>query len=354
MLETPSMPPAVRRVVRYALSCGVAAAFAAAENAGWAQGTAAVATGPRCALTGTPAPSSDVDIHDSATGGRAIAHFSGAEIPVTESDFASDARARRTSIATGDGRGNFHLTGFVDSDKIPVFTTTRVSVVPDHVWIGQGRRVAVVGSDSDRLKIALRLTSPVDQTFSASASCGALGLTPATPPGWNVPGSARGYVVRAASVELFDTAGADRNVVTTLHRADGAPGILLWSTERRDAWVHVELHAEVLIDAWARARDLEALPEGETMDQLANAVSKRSSQHLALAGQPRVVRTTRQIPLRSKATDAAASIGWIEPDTDTYVIDTIAGWTSVLPRSLNVVPSGEGQFWVKASDLGGS
>ena len=44
----------------------------------------------------------------------------------------------------------------------------------------------------------------------------------------------------------------------TGRRADTAPGILLSSTERREDWVRVEYHGEVVIDAWARARDLQA------------------------------------------------------------------------------------------------
>lgn len=316
--------------------------------------SAPAASGPRCVLTGTTAPSTDVEIHDAISGGRAIAHFAGAEIPISESDFPSDASVRRAAIATGDGRGNFHINGFVESAKLPVYTASRVPVFHDHLWIGEGQRVSVVGSDADRLRVVHKVISPIDQTFSATSACSLFTLSFTPSPGWNVPGEARGYVVKKSSIELFDGAAADRNLVTSLHRADGVPGILMWSTERRDDWVHVEYHGEILIDAWARARDLEALDRGETMDQLAGPVYKHSSQRLALAGTPRVVRTTRQISLRIKASDSGPVIGWIEPDTDTYVIDIVAGWASVMPRSLNVVPSGDGQFWVKASDLPGS
>lgn len=347
------MPPVFRRVAPTVLSCALTAGICASPIPARAQATT-VATGPRCALTGTTSPSTDVEIHDLATGGRAIAHFAGAEIPIAESDFPGDASAERTRVTTGNGRGNFHVAGFVDSAKIPVYTSARVTVSHDHLWIGEGRQVTVLGSAGDRLRVSLRMTTPIDQTFSANAPCSSLSLAVTPPPGWNVPGSARGYVVKAGSIDLFDSSLADKSLVTSLRRADSAPGILLWSTERRDSWVHVEFHGEVLIDAWARSRDLEALEEGETMDQIANPIVKRSSQHLALAGQPRVVRTTRQIPLRAKASDGATPIGWIEPDTDTYVIDTVAGWSSVLPRSLNVVPSGDAHFWVKASDLPGS
>jgi hypothetical protein len=34
------------------------------------------------------------------------------------------------------------------------------------------------------------------------------------------------------------------------------------------------------------------------------------------------------------------------------VLDLVAGWASVMPKTLNVVPGPDGQFWVKAADLG--
>ena len=54
--------------------------------------------------------------------------------------------------------------------------------------------------------------------------------------------------------------------------------------------------------------------------------------------------------MRDAASDKGNVIGKIEPGTETYVLDTVAGWTSVLPKALNVMPYGEGQFWVKAGD----
>jgi hypothetical protein len=34
------------------------------------------------------------------------------------------------------------------------------------------------------------------------------------------------------------------------------------------------------------------------------------------------------------------------------VMDTVAGWAKVLPKSLHVLPAGEQSFWVKSADLG--
>ena len=53
-----------------------------------------------------------------------------------------------------------------------------------------------------------------------------------------------------------------------------------------------------------------------------------------------------------KAGDSNPVVGRIEANTETYVLDIVAGWASVLPKSLNVTPHGDYQFWVKASELG--
>jgi hypothetical protein len=113
----------------------------------------------------------------------------------------------------------------------------------------------------------------------------------------------------------------------------------------------VEYHGDVEIRGWALARQLKALPRGETMDIQHGPVSKRQPPQLALASKPELIKTTAEVPIRSGAGDDKPVIGRIESGTETYVLDTVAGWASVLPKSLNVAPYGDHQFWVKASDL---
>jgi hypothetical protein len=67
---------------------------------------------------------------------------------------------------------------------------------------------------------------------------------------------------------------------------------------------------------------------------------------------PRMVKTTRELPLRVAARDADPPIGVIEPETEVFVMDTVAGWANVLPKSLHVLPVDNLSFWVKSSDLG--
>jgi hypothetical protein len=88
------------------------------------------------------------------------------------------------------------------------------------------------------------------------------------------------------------------------------------------------------------------------MDQVASLPPQRGTPRLALPGNPRVVRALREVPVRGTAKDGAPIVGVIEPDAEAYVIDVMAGWVSVLPKALDVVPPDGGTFWVKKTELG--
>ena len=87
------------------------------------------------------------------------------------------------------------------------------------------------------------------------------------------------------------------------------------------------------------------------MDQLASQPSVRNPARLALPTSPRLVRAPREIPLRAVARDSEP-IGAIEAGAETYVLDVVAGWASVLPKALDVMPLENGRFWVKKEELG--
>jgi hypothetical protein len=128
--------------------------------------------------------------------------------------------------------------------------------------------------------------------------------------------------------------------------------VRFFSTEQRGGFVHVQYQDDVSIDAWAKASDLTPLARGETSDLPPSSYSMSTPPQLQLPQSPRVVKTTRELPLRLAAKDAAAPVGVIEADTEVYVMDTVAGWANVLPKSLHVLPAGELSFWVKSAELG--
>jgi hypothetical protein len=303
-----------------------------------------------CTIQGDAQMPKDLEIYDAAQSGRAIARFSGgtSALAVTELPAGSSGQAR---IESGTGAGSFRIAGFIEAAKIPLFTGRQVAVKAGHLWIGKHRKVTLLGASGSNLRVKKSLSEPISQSFTATAACSAFTLEERTPPTWQVPGHARGYVVKKEQVELFDDA-VSGGLVTVLKRSAGSEGVLLWSSERKGGWVRVEYHGEIVLDAWARASDLQALPPGETMDEVKRPATRRNPPQLALAEQPQLVKTTKDVPLRDAAGEGGKVIGKIEPGTETYVLDTVAGWASVLPKSLHVLPVSDGQFWVKASELG--
>ncbi len=108
-----------------------------------------------------------------------------------------------------------------------MYTDVAIPVVSGHLYLGAKRKVKVIAASKGRLKVQQSLKTPIQQTFTTWASCSALTLTTTTPPGWNVPGHARGYVVKKDQITLYDDWHPDRSEVTALNRAPGSNGILL-------------------------------------------------------------------------------------------------------------------------------
>ncbi len=305
--------------------------------------------GAACAFEGTATLPPDLFIEDLPARGKVIGRFTGGQTALRVSAFPPSGTLGRARIATGTGTGSFRLVGYAQADRIPLFTNQPLPIVPGHLWIGDRREVRAVGSQGDRLEVELRLTDPFRQNFRTTTSCAALSLASGTPAGWDVPGDARGYVVAADQMELYDQPGPDRALVTVLSFANGT---LLWSRESQDGFVHVEYHGGIVIDAWAKERHLRALPPGETRDTATPPQRQPGTPQLRMDDIPREIVTRKEVALRSGAAESAPVIGAIEPNTRTYVLDVVAGWASVLPHSLHVAPPDQGQFWASATELG--
>jgi hypothetical protein len=318
-----------------------APAQAHAESAGASQ------TFVPCGITGRSTLPLNTPLKDAE--GRAIARFSGGETTLTVSGFTLKTAAR-ARVETGNGRGGFRVKGFIDTAALPLFTKQEVSVTKTFLRVGKERQVTVVGTSGTELRIERVSSSPAKVTLAAFTPCSNLKLTPGTPPGWSPPGFARGYMLKKDSLDLFSA--PQGTSVGTLYKTPGADALLFFSNEQSGGMIHVEYHADIIVDAWARAVDLTALPAGETMDQVASLPSQRGTPRLALPGNPRVVRALREVPVRGAAKDGTPIVGVIEPDAEAYVIDIMAGWVSVMPKALDVVPPEGGAFWVKKTELG--
>jgi hypothetical protein len=314
-------------------------------------GTAQADTSTTCKVSGTAVMPANVTIYDKAENGTAIARFTGAESKIVASDFFSGS-GQRVKVKTGTGIGSVRVEGWIDASKLPLYAGKDIAVSANHIWIAKHQNVKAVSTSGGKLKIKKTPRSPFAQSFTASTACSNLTLRGGTPPGWTPPGHSRAYVAKR-DVELYDGTGADKSSVASLTPDSSSNGILFFSRESRDGYVRIEHRSEMLIDAWAKKSALEALPEGETMDQAAGSTLVRGSPTLKLGSTATVVKTTKEVVLRASAGDSGDVIGAVESDTEVYVLDIVAGWASVLPKSLNVAPpASDGQFWARAKDIG--
>lgn len=309
-------------------------------------------TGRACIVKGKTFMPRNLTIYDAPTGGNAIGKFTGAKVELVAYDFPKSAGGRAAvQTGTGTGSGNFRIEGWAEASKLPLYTKGTIPVVRGHVWMGAKQDVSFVAAKKDRMKVKQQVKWPMGQTYKAWAACTSLTMTPGTPPGWNVPGKARGYVVKKDSIELFDTYQRDRTAVATIFNTS-EEGVLMWSTEpARGGFVHVVHHGQVVLDGWARFRDLKRLPWGETMDQQTRAKRRyRSGPKLAVQGDTKKVKASKEVAIRTEPKDSAPMVGVIEVDAEVLVLDIVVGFASVLPVGLNVAP--ENHFWVDAKELG--
>ena len=317
-------------------------------------GTAHAEPGPlrappvQCSLHGRPVMPANVLIVDAL--GQSIARFSGAATPLVASDFPNDAQGK-VRIETGFGASSFRIRGFIEPSQVPLFTATNVTVNPAHVWIAANRAVTLLGAAPGRLRVEKKLSAPFQQIFTGAGECSAFSLEAGTPLAVSPRADSRGYELRREALDLYGAPSLEA-LITTLRRSPYMDAVLLLGSERKGSFVHVFYQGDIVVDAWVRTSDLVPLPNGETMDQLAPSVSQHGAPQLTFPGQPRLVRPSKDVALRRAAKDSDAVIGVIEPGAETYVLDQVAGWASVVPKSLNVLPAPDGQFWAKSSDLG--
>lgn len=303
---------------------------------------------PSCGQRGRVPFDKDTTLSDAS--GRKLLRFSGGESAVTLLGPPAEG-SDLAHIETGTGRGSFRVQGFVKASELRLYAAQQLPVVSGHVWLAAGTRVVAAGTSGGKVRVEKRLSAPFEQVLAASVDCSALGFTQATPPAPPMTDATRVFLMKEAQLELFDSVPPTTAPLLTLVRAPTVDHARFFSREQRGGFVHVQYQGEIVVDAWAKAGDLQALPRGETSDVPAGSYLLSSAPELQLAQLPRVVKTTRELPLRLAPKDSEPAIGVIETDTEAYVMDVVAGWTKVLPKSLHVLPYGDQSFWVKSSDL---
>ena len=307
-------------------------------------------TGPACSLQGTEPVGKGLPIFDAPSGGRVIGSFSGTFVPLRLSDFPADPSTGRARISTslGSAPGSVRLDGWVATATIPVYTARDLSVMGGHVWISTAQKIKLVQAASGSLTGEITILGTSGQAARATGSCDAFTLQRGTPSAMEVPGNGRGYLMKTSSLDLFDEANG--SAVFALKMSEGS-GQLFWSTESRAGFAHLRSRSDLTLDAWARLRDLEPLKKGEMMDQFIPPTSAINGAQLALDPPPRVVAATREIPIRIKRDAKDAPVGAIEIGAEVYVLETITGWSNILPKSLALTPPDDGGFWIPSSEV---
>jgi hypothetical protein len=307
-------------------------------------------SGPDCVVRGKGIVEKGVQIFSSKDGGVAIAGFATQEVTVELADFPADPLIGRAKIKTGKGSGSVRIEGWVDPTKIPLSTRTDAAVVEGHVWIGKGEPVRLRGALPGKLSVESTVTAS-QQKLRAKATCSAFAVGRSAGGDHETPATAKRWVLRERTLDLFDDAGGA--VVFTLEVPSAESGLLLWSTEQRGPFVHVQHGGQIIVDAWAKASELKAFPKGEMLDELAGgSLVSMTPAKLKVDGSIKELKVSKEVPLRLAANESAKAIGALEEGAEVVVIDTVAGWARVFPKGLEIIPPDGKDFWAKSADLG--
>ncbi len=336
-----------------AASAGVAlASQALAEPPTAPPPSAGTGSGAACKLSGLAEPPRNLVVYDAPSGGRPIARLTGGAVRLVVSNLPTNPTAERASLVV-DPEG-FRITGYADIARLPLYASKPVEVFASHLWLGPSQPLTALAASTGRVQVRAAVTSSIQQTFTTWASCADLSLDAlppvrsASPPGVPAP---RGYVAKPETIDLFAAPG-DGAPFGALTRSGWSDGIVFHSSEAKKGFVRVHYDADIVVDAWARAQDLKVVPPGELVDQLAPPAQRtlRSSQ-LKLTTEPAILRTKSELPVRLGAQKTAPVVGAVQPDTELYLIDRVAEWARVLPKSLLLTaPEGE-PYWALAADL---
>lgn len=306
-------------------------------------------SGVDCVSVGKGVIEKGVSIWSERASGIAVAGFTTQPVDVEVWDFPADA-AGRARIKTGRAGGSLRIEGFVDAAKVPLSAKNDLVVVSDHIWIARGQPLKLKGASPGKIQVESTF-GPLDQKLKSKTSCSsvAIGRVAADEP--ELPQSAKKFVLKSSSLDLYDAAGG--STIFTLDVATPETGILLFSTEPSGAYTHVRHLGGAVIDAWAKTSDLKPFPKGEMLDSLAGpGAITVSPAKLKVEGATKEVVAPKDVPLRLSASDSAKVIGVIEDGATVIVIDTMAGWSRVFPKWLEIIPPDGKDFWAKASDLG--
>lgn len=341
------------RVSRFLLSTvGLLGLALPADPARVAQAADPEGSGADCVVKGRGVVDKTVSIFSDRTGGAAVAAFATQEVSLEVYDFPASPTGR-ARVRTGKGFASLRIEGFIDASKVPLSARTDLPLAPDHVWLGKGQAVHLEGAAKGVLAVGTTLPA-TQQKLHAKAACSALAVGNVLGDDLGPPESAKKWLLKSTTLDLFgDSSAGGSTVVFTLTVPFAESGILLYSTEAQGLYQHVRHWGPIVIDAWAKTSDLKALPKGEMLDELAGpgAITVNPAK-LKVEGGVKELKAPKSVAVRLAANDASKSIGTLEDGAEVIVLDTVAGWSRIYPKALELLPPEGKDFWVKSADLG--
>ncbi len=280
--------------------------------------------------------------------GHPLARFGGQQVRMTASNLPKQARGLVT-VRIG-GSKDFQLDGFLRGTSLPLYTSRRLAVREGHVWLEAERPVRFAGVASDKLRVTYS-TKEFRDPITLSAPCDGLKMN-STPTGVEpyVSPAGTGYVLQSDRLRLFADPTAKAPLIDL---GRGGPGALFfWSQGEQGTRHHVTRTRDLIFDGWVASDELQALPPGEMADEAPSSPVENPSSRFAAPKDATLVRALRTVEVRGRANVRAPVLGRLLPGSESYVVDIVAGWASVLPRSMAIVPTEGNQFWVRAEELG--
>lgn len=301
-----------------------------------------------CVLRGSSPIAKGTQLFDAPSGGRPIATFTGASVPMQMTQIPSDPANGRAKLATSTGSGALRLDGYVQASAIPVFTTRDAPVMAGNIWIADAQRVRLVYANPSSIGVEMTLAGSRSQSVRGATTCEGLALQKATPTSAEIPPIARTFLTKQPDTDIYDKPNGDP--IFSLQMLEGSAQ-LFWSTETKAGFVHVKSRADLVVDGWVRWRDLDPLKRGEMMGSGVPPQTPLAEARLTFEQPPRIATAPKDIPIRAKRSESAKPIGVVEMGAQFYVMETVADFTNVLPKSLHMLPPDDGGFWIPASEV---
>jgi hypothetical protein len=309
--------------------------------------------GAECSLHGTVTFDRRVALYAAAQGARTLGAALGAfELDLRYIDVAPKGRARVELRDPPTGPA-LHLEGWIGASELPLYTTRELVVVPDHVVIRRGARVAVIGPASGSA-VHVVMNAPCEEDFETTvqpaATCDATTLsfeTHRAPPdegGAAKDGAATtSKEVRTKKMDIALHASPRGEAVLAIARADGDSRFSV--LDHRDGFSHIRSDVGILVDGWVADSTIEDDNGNENCDPLLDSEEWCESSSYDPDGAGNATRTdgcaeraawwrvraSHDAEVLDGPSDDAARVGHVDSGAALYVVEVRGGWGRIHP-----------------------